>query len=113
MHGVHGISSRVQPFLNPSNYDLVAKAVNTVSKIALDTSDTYAVDINTITYTSYMVIKSGSTNFPSGVTGQYSFLRTDAFDGSTGRQELTLSDSGDVYVRTRSGQTWHEWKKLN
>lgn len=25
MHGVHGISSRVQPFLNPSNYDLVCK----------------------------------------------------------------------------------------
>ena len=92
---------------------MVANAVNTVNKIALDTSDTYAVDINAITYTSYMVIKSGSTNFPSGVTGQYSFLRTDAFDGSTGRQELTLSDSSDVYVRTRSGQTWHEWKKLN
>lgn len=95
------------------NWDLVGKSVATVNKIALDTSNTYQVDINSIISTSYMVIKSGSTNFPSGVTGQYSFLRTDAYDGSTARQELTLSDTSDMYVRTRSGGQWHEWKKLN
>jgi hypothetical protein len=59
-----------------------------------------------------MLVKANYINIPTGVTEQYSFLRTDAFDENAIRQELTLLDSGDVYVRT-GGKRWHDWKKLN